>query len=77
MTEGGDIGFQLYYKNSNGVVELVPSSRIESHLVMEEGEIVCDQVGKCKLFIVLISNIQYPPEPIRTRPLFPVFNMGS
>ena len=48
MTEGGDIGFRVYYKDSEGVVEdLVSLSRIESHLVIEEGEIVCNRTGKC------------------------------
>lgn len=61
MTEGGDIGFRVYHvstaiqNNSSNeeIVELVPVSRIESHLVMEEGEIVCDYVGKCELIYVL------------------------
>ena len=48
MTGGGDIGFRVYYKDSEGVVEdLVSLSRIESHLVIEEGEIVCNRTGKC------------------------------
>lgn len=51
MTEGGDIGFKVYHvpENSKDVIELVPISRIESHLVMEEGEIICDYIGKCKI----------------------------
>ena len=61
MTEGGDIGFRVYHvstasQNSSSkeeIVELVPVSRIESHLVMEEGEIICDYVGKCELSFVL------------------------
>lgn len=49
MTEGGDIGFRIYYKDPNDVtVDLIPLSRVESQLVMEEGEIVCVYVGKCK-----------------------------
>lgn len=52
MTEGGDIGFRIYHiassSNNEEVVEVVPVSRIESHLVMEEGEIVCDYIGKCE-----------------------------
>lgn len=51
MTEGGDIGFRVYHvpdETKEDVIEMVPESRIESHLVMEEGEIVCDYIGKCK-----------------------------
>lgn len=52
MTEGGDIGFHVYSKDSNGnKIELIPFARVESHLVMEEGEITCDQPGKCKFCI--------------------------
>ena len=48
MTEGGDIGFRVYYKDSEGVIDdLVPLSRIESHLVTEEGELICARTGKC------------------------------
>lgn len=50
MTEGGDIGFRLYFKDPNGdIVDLIPLSRVDSHLVMEYGEITCDQSGKCEL----------------------------
>ena len=49
MTEGGDIGFRIRLTNETNQedVEMVPLSRIESHLVMEEGEITCDVPGKC------------------------------
>lgn len=51
MTEGGDIGFRVYYKDpEEGVVDLVPLDRIESHLVIEEGEIICNKTGKCNTF---------------------------
>ena len=52
MTEGGDIGFRVYHKSAEeGIVDLVPLSRIESHLVMEEGEFICEDPGKCKYFL--------------------------
>lgn len=48
MTEGGDIGFRVYYKDpQDGVVDFIPLDRIESHLVTEEGEIICEKSGKC------------------------------
>jgi hypothetical protein len=53
MTEGGDIGFRVYYKSAEeGTVDLVAFSRIESHLVTEEGELICTKPGKCKYFEV-------------------------
>jgi hypothetical protein len=53
MTEGGDIGFRIYHVNGSkeDIVEVVPVSRIESHLVMEEGEIICDYIGKCEILL--------------------------
>lgn len=49
MTEGGDIGFRVYYKSAEeGIEDLVPFSRIESHLVTEEGQLICSKTGKCK-----------------------------
>lgn len=50
MTEEGDIAFGIQYEERNGEkVELVSSERIESNLVMEEGEIVCIRPVLCKL----------------------------
>ncbi|EFX85375.1 hypothetical protein DAPPUDRAFT_314193 [Daphnia pulex] len=55
MTEGGDIGFRIYHVagSKQDIVEVVPVSRIESHLVMEEGEIICDYIGK---YVVEFEN---------------------
>jgi hypothetical protein len=50
MTEGGDIGFRVYYKSSDkDTDDLVPLSRIESHLIMEEGEFICANPGQCTI----------------------------
>lgn len=38
MTEGGDIGFRVYSKDSKGHEDLIPPCRVDSHLVMEEGQ---------------------------------------
>lgn len=46
MTEGGDISFRIYSKDSKE--DLVPLVRVDSHLAMEEGQVTCDQPGKCK-----------------------------
>ena len=48
MTEGGDISYRIYCKNSaDGLVDLVPLDRVESHLLIEEGQITCTIPGKC------------------------------
>ncbi|KAK4004691.1 SEC14-like protein 2 [Daphnia magna] len=45
MTEGGDIGFRVYSKDSKGHEDLFPPCRVDSHLVMEEGQVICNQPG--------------------------------
>ena len=49
MTEGGDIAYRIYRQCplEDEVVELLPLHRVDSHLMMEEGEIVCDIIGQC------------------------------
>jgi hypothetical protein len=56
MTEEGDIGFRLYYVKSRGgkKFDVVNMERVESHLVMEEGEIVCTRPVLCKFQFVFI-----------------------
>ena len=41
MTEGGDIKYRIYNKNSNVTNDFVPLSQVDSHMVMEEVEIIC------------------------------------
>lgn len=54
MTEGGDLAYRVFYKSYEGVIEdLVPLDRVESHLVMEDGLIICELPGKC-MWIFLI-----------------------
>ena len=48
MTEGGDIKFRVYRKNSKVINDVVPISQVESHLITEEGEITCDEPGQCE-----------------------------
>jgi hypothetical protein len=49
MTEGGDIRFRVYTKNAKGSEEdLVLPCRVDSHLAMEEGQMACDEPGKCE-----------------------------
>ena len=52
LTEGGDVGFHVYfhrYDQENDILDLVAPDRIPSHLVIEEGQIICDSPGKCKI----------------------------
>ncbi|XP_046460824.1 SEC14-like protein 2 [Daphnia pulex] len=47
MTEGGDIRYRVYIKKSKGnVVDVIPLDRVDSHLMMEEGQFTCDEPGK-------------------------------
>ncbi len=65
MTEEGDIGFRLYYvKNRGGKkFDVVNMERVESHLVMEEGELLCTRPVLCKFqfvfFIILLVFSSY------------------
>ena len=50
LTEGGDISYRIYCKkrgDESSIIELMPLDRVERHLIMEEGQIICDQIGKC------------------------------
>jgi hypothetical protein len=48
MTEGGDLAYRVFYKSKEGIIEdLVPLDRVESHLLMEDGVLVCELTGKC------------------------------
>ena len=48
MTEGGDIRFRVYTNNAKGNTEdLVLPCRVDSHLAIEEGQITCEEPGKC------------------------------
>lgn len=58
MTEGGEIAFRVYHKSSdNNKVELVPMNKVESHLFIEEGQLICEFLGLCKYYYTtLIPN---------------------
>ena len=53
MTDSGDIAFRVFTKDA----ELLPTNKVESHLVMEEGEITCESKGECKFCHVLNKEI--------------------
>jgi hypothetical protein len=55
MTEDCDIVFNVYYvENDEERVDLM-NERIQSHLVMEEGQIVCTRTCTCMLVLLVIS----------------------
>ncbi|XP_046633787.1 SEC14-like protein 2 [Daphnia pulicaria] len=43
MTDGGDIGFRILNKNAE---EIVPLNRVDSHIIMEEGQVTCNEPGQ-------------------------------
>ena len=48
MTEDCDIGFSVYCIENNGQrIDLITNERIQSHLMMEEGDIVCTRLCTC------------------------------
>lgn len=48
MTEESDLMFKIYYYDqSGGKVDLIPAERVDCHLMMEEGEIVCPRPSTC------------------------------
>jgi len=66
MTEEGDIGFSAYYVERNGEkVDLMSNERIQSHLMMEEGELLCIRPVLCKLnrlcFRKIVNDSQICP----------------
>lgn len=58
MTLGGDIGFHIYCQSTEGKIDLVPLSRVESHRSMEEGWISCNHPGKCNLLNLTLLEYQ-------------------
>ncbi|KAK3084025.1 hypothetical protein FSP39_006958, partial [Pinctada imbricata] len=48
-TEDYDIGFGVLYKSDKGNVPVVPVSRVNSHLVAEDGSWTCQKTGKYML----------------------------
>lgn len=49
MTEDRDIMFHVFYRDENGKkVDVVPKEKVESNLIMEEGEIICFSPRICE-----------------------------
>ena len=50
-TDDNDIGFGVEYRpteDSDDIEDIVPLGRHESHLQIQDGNIVCDKTGVCE-----------------------------
>ena len=47
-TDEGDIAFAVYRKKGDELIDLVPRERVDSHVCVEEGEVICDDAGLCE-----------------------------
>jgi len=58
VTEGMDIGFSVLYKNvsDESVKTVVPFSRVNSHMVPEDGSFLCSEPGICMHFLFVICS---------------------
>ena len=67
MSEEGDIGFRVYYVQEDKKVEVVPSQRIDSHLMMESGAISCWRSTSCQFVSQFFSLLTRQQCPLRCR----------
>ena len=44
-TENLDIGFRLVFEDGK---EIIPNHRVDAHVFVQRGEIVCEQTGRCE-----------------------------
>ena len=53
-TDDKDIGFGVHHKSVDGdkEKEVLPVTRVDSHLMEQDGSLVCEQAGKCKCVIL-------------------------
>ena len=55
MTEDNDIGFGVFKRTTDerqkkgDMIEVVKSERVDSHLIPEEGSVMIDEPGQCRL----------------------------
>jgi len=58
VTEGMDIGFAVLYKNVSDGPEktVVPFSRVNSHMVPEDGSILCSEPGICMFLLSYVCS---------------------
>jgi len=44
FSEDGDIGFHIYYVDGDEKVDVIPWSRVDCHVVQEEGRVACSRL---------------------------------
>ena len=54
ISEDGDVAFQVYYLNGKEKIEVIPWSRVDCHLLAEEGRIICTHTAKCQYITYII-----------------------
>lgn len=53
MSVSGNIAYRIYRKTELGAEDLlVPLEKVDCHLFMEEGELICEKTGKCKTYLL-------------------------
>ena len=58
ISENGDIAYRICRKikdNKGAALNelLVPLERVESHMFLEKGQIICDVAGSCNVVIII------------------------
>ena len=48
FSEDGDIGFHIYYVDGDEKVDVIPWSRVDCHVVQEEGRVSCSRLTTCE-----------------------------
>lgn len=48
MTEEGDIAYRIYAEEDGDEFEVSKRDRVDSHLLMEKGEVACTRRSTCK-----------------------------
>lgn len=55
MSVSGNIAYRIYRKKGAEELLVVPLEKVDCHLLMEEGHLICEQTGKCKSQVSFIS----------------------
>lgn len=51
MTEEGDVAYRIYTNEDDEEFDVVKRDRVDSHQLMEQGEVVCTRQTTCKRMI--------------------------
>ena len=60
ISENGDVAYRICRKIKDNINKgaaltelLVPLERVESHMFLEKGQIICDVAGSCNFVIII------------------------